>query len=421
MTYRPIQEEEFDTKLAKECAQAFASSTGIGATVSLADGEIVAEFGNGCGSCPICDLAGKPKSLCLQSHIYGMKEAERFGGKYIYFCPMGLACFVSPIVGREISAAKVTAGPFLMVEMPDYVNYELTSQYKLDNKQIKAISKHLKNLPYVSPEKVNDLSTLLFMSIGFMNNVWAANNMIDTQMTLDIQNHISSYIAKLQGEEDPPPYPLEIEEKLLDAISQSDRESAGKYLNELYGYIFFSTANTFSLAKSRVYELLVLISRTAIKSGADPEISLNLTQNYMQIIPNFQNLEDLCYWLSKVANKYIDLFGFSDVKHANIIHKTIMYIRRQFNEKITLESAAAQVYLSPTYLSRIFKQETGVTFNAFLNNVRIEQSKALLKNGELKMIDIASMVGFESQSYFTKVFKKHLGLSPLQYRGKYNR
>jgi two-component system, response regulator YesN len=421
LTYLAIQEETFDTKLAKECAKSFAAATGLGAMVSLANGDIVAEFGSGCASCSICELAGKPKSLCLQSHIYGMKEAERFGGKYIYFCPMGLACFVSPIVGKEASEAKVTVGPFLMVELPDYVNYELTSQFKFNPGQIKAISKHLKLLPYVSPEKVNDLSTLLFMSIGFMNNVWAANNMIDTQMSLDIQNHIPFYIAKLKGEEDPPPYPLETEEKLLEAISQSDRESAARYLNELYGYIFFSTANTFALAKSRIYELLVLISRTAIKSGADPEITLHLTQNYLQIIPNFRNLEDMCHWLTKITDKYMDLFGFSDVKHANIIHKTIMYIRRHFNEKITLESAAAMVFLSPAYLSRIFKQETGFTFNNFLNNIRIEQSKALLKNNELKIVDIASRVGFDSQSYFTKVFKKHLGMSPLQYRDKYNR
>ena len=74
------------------------------------------------------------------------------------------------------------------------------------------------------------------------------------------------------------------------------------------------------------------------------------------------------------------------------------------------------VYLSPAYFSRIFKKETGATFNSFLNEVRIEKSKALLRNNDLKMVDIALMVGFESQSYFTKVFKKITGISPLQYR-----
>ena len=74
------------------------------------------------------------------------------------------------------------------------------------------------------------------------------------------------------------------------------------------------------------------------------------------------------------------------------------------------------VYLSPAYFSRVFKKEMGVTFNSFLNEVRIEKSKSLLRNNDLKMVDIALMVGFESQSYFTKVFKKITGISPLQYR-----
>lgn len=420
MAYLPTKEETFDTKLAKDCAKTFAASTNIGTTVSLANGELLAEYGKGCASCKICGIAGKSKEMSLQSHISGMKEAERFGGKYIYFCPMGLTCFVSPIIDKETSEAHITAGPFLMVEKEDYIYYELISKYKLNYAQIKNISKTLDTIPYVSPEKVNDLSTLLFMAVSFLNNVWVVNNMMDTQMSFEIQNHLPSQISKLKGIEEPPPYPFELETKLLEAIAAYDRESANKYLNELFGYIFFSTANTFTLAKSRIYELLVLISRTAIKSGADPEKTLILSHDYLQIIPQFKTLEDMCFWLTKITNKFIDLFSYIDVKHANIIQKSTLYIHQHYAKKITLEGISQMVYLSPAYFSRIFKKEMGITFNAFLNNVRIEKSKDLLKNSNLKMLDIALMVGFDSQSYFTKVFKKNNGNSPLQYREKHH-
>ncbi len=420
MTYLSKREENFDTKLAKDCAQAFAGSTELGTIVSLENGEIIAEYGNGCASCSICELAGKSKSQCFQSHAYGMKEAERFGGKYVYFCVMGLTCFVSPIVGKEKSEAKITVGPFLMVEKPDYINYELHSKFKLDQSQINSIHAEIDCLPYVSPEKVTDMSTLLFLSVGFINNVWAANNMLDTQLSYDVQNHMSLYISKLKGVEDLPPYPFDVETKLLEAIAQSNKDSAKRYLNELFGYIFFSTGNNLELAKSRTYELLVLISRTAIKNGADPEKSLILSHDYLQIIPKFQTLEELCTWLIKITDSFIDLFNYIDVKHANIIHKATLYIRQHYAEKITLENISKMVFLSPAYFSRIFKKEIGITFNSFLNNVRIEKSKDLLKNNKLKMVDIAFMVGFDSQSYFTKVFKKNIGVSPLQYRYKNN-
>ena len=64
----------------------------------------------------------------------------------------------------------------------------------------------------------------------------------------------------------------------------------------------------------------------------------------------------------------------------------------------------------------MFKQETGETFTAYLNRVRIDHSRALLRRKDLRLVDIALMVGFEDQSYFTKVFKKVVGISPLRYR-----
>ena len=166
--------------------------------------------------------------------------------------------------------------------------------------------------------------------------------------------------------------------------------------------------------------MLVLISRTAVKSGADPEQALALSHQFMEVIPDLKTLEDMCYWLAKVTNRLIDLFSYIDVKHANVIHKATLYIHQNYDQKITLESIAQIVYLSPAYFSRIFKKEMGITFNAFVNNIRIEKSKSLLKDNKLKMLDIALMVGFESQSYFTKVFKKTTGISPLKYREKHS-
>ncbi|MGL5513630.1 MAG: helix-turn-helix domain-containing protein, partial [Sporomusa sp.] len=75
-----------------------------------------------------------------------------------------------------------------------------------------------------------------------------------------------------------------------------------------------------------------------------------------------------------------------------------------------------EVHLSPSYFSKIFKKETGHNFNTYLNMLRIEKSKKLLLYDNLKLISIASLVGFEDQSYFTKVFKRVTGVSPHQYR-----
>jgi YesN/AraC family two-component response regulator len=105
-----------------------------------------------------------------------------------------------------------------------------------------------------------------------------------------------------------------------------------------------------------------------------------------------------------------------DVKHADVIFKVIDLIKSSYMKKLTLEEAARSVYLSPAYFSRVFKLETGTNFTSYLNNVRIEESKKLLRNERINLADIAGMVGYEDQSYFSKVFKKLTGMSPLKYR-----
>lgn len=85
-------------------------------------------------------------------------------------------------------------------------------------------------------------------------------------------------------------------------------------------------------------------------------------------------------------------------------------------KKITLEEVASYVYLSPSYFSKIFKEEMKVNFNTYLNYVRIEKSKKLLLDDSIVLVDLSNLVGFEDQSYFSKVFKKITGVSPGKYR-----
>lgn len=89
-----------------------------------------------------------------------------------------------------------------------------------------------------------------------------------------------------------------------------------------------------------------------------------------------------------------------------------------YAEHLDLTTLADMVYLSPAYLSRIFKAETGSTINQYLNRVRITKAKELLHNRQLKLIDISLLVGYEDQSYFTRVFRKITGISPSEYRNK---
>ena len=75
------QTDAFDLRLAQECANAFSGSTGLGCVVSDSRGKLYHESGRGCESCQFCQMIHRNREDCIQAHIYGMTEAERFGGK----------------------------------------------------------------------------------------------------------------------------------------------------------------------------------------------------------------------------------------------------------------------------------------------------------------------------------------------------
>ena len=121
--------------------------------------------------------------------------------------------------------------------------------------------------------------------------------------------------------------------------------------------------------------------------------------------------------LAEVLHHFVDYtFDFTEVKHSDTIYRIMEYVKSNYSRKITLEELAAYVYLSPSHISSLFRKETGQTISAYINHVRIEKSKFLLRQAGIPLADIAVLCGFEDQSYFTRVFKKYTGISPRQYR-----
>ncbi len=409
-----ILSNNIDLELIKKCAKSYSVSTGLGCSLSLKDGQIIEDYGNSCTKCKICTIANIPIEKKLNFDVYSMSEAEKFGGKYIYSCPMGLTCFVSLILSANGTYAKLTVGPFLMFDKQDYIDYDL--EY-YDSKVKEEIIAQLENINYISPEKATMLSELLFMSSGFVNNIYEANRMIERQNSSEIQNQLNDYIAELKSNPQITSYPFQTEKLLVKAIINSDKNLANQYLNQIFGHIFLAGTVNLGMAKARIIELFVLISRSAIDSGADADEILILNNIYISELPTIDSVDELCFRVTKITNKFMDsIFHVVNTKNASIVRKTINYINSNFADKISLEETATKMFLSPSYFSRLFKKETGENFNHYLNIVRIEESKKLLVNKNVKIAEVAQMVGFEDQSYYTKVFKKLTKVSPLKYR-----
>ncbi|MGG6311497.1 helix-turn-helix domain-containing protein [Paenibacillus macerans] len=101
--------------------------------------------------------------------------------------------------------------------------------------------------------------------------------------------------------------------------------------------------------------------------------------------------------------------------HSRHVSQAILLILEKYPSYITLELAAGAIGLNPSYLSRIFKEETGTTFSEYLNRVRIDASRKLLESGRYSVKQVSVQVGFATYNYFFKVFKEWTGMTPQAY------
>lgn len=111
-------------------------------------------------------------------------------------------------------------------------------------------------------------------------------------------------------------------------------------------------------------------------------------------------------------------FAFESTNKKYVVERLLNYFEDHYSEKISLDQIAENMYLSPFYISKIFKSETGDTPIRHLINIRLEKARELLENGfDGSIQEIAAMVGYDDAYHFSKLFKKHYGITPTQARG----
>lgn len=114
---------------------------------------------------------------------------------------------------------------------------------------------------------------------------------------------------------------------------------------------------------------------------------------------------------------YLDAFtGAIDNNDDRLIRKALSYINAHFYERITLKTIAEMLYISENYLCRLFREKTGYRFCEYVNLLRVERAKKLIKEGNKTLEYISYLCGFSSQSHFSVTFKKYVKMPPGQYK-----
>ena len=328
--------------------------------------------------------------------LYGCNEARRWQGRYIYYCPIGLVfCAVSV----PESNRAVVAGPVIMGEMQDTL---LDLPESVDREQACKLSN-------CTSQQLQHMSSLLEMAAAGLR--YRPDGAYDRNVVREPEPEESATLHNSF------PYMSELEDALRQAIRDQDKPRAREVLNKLLSYVYKPHPDRLALIRSRAVQLVYLLANIASAGENGQQDTQLYRKTYVPALKQAASLEEVDIALAEMLHVYMDYsFDFSQIRHSDTIYRVMDYIKSHYGSKITLEEIASFVHISASHLSGLFRKETGQTISAYINYVRIEKSKLLLKTSEIPIAQIGALCGFEDQSYFTRVFKQQTGRSPKKYR-----
>ncbi|MCX7711721.1 MAG: response regulator [Clostridia bacterium] len=164
-------------------------------------------------------------------------------------------------------------------------------------------------------------------------------------------------------------------------------------------------------------ELINIINRVARESGIDVKMVYSDNEIPYEAMKKFETIAEVKQWILDVYEKLIRYIELSKINpdYTEPTKKAIAFIQKNYAKNISLNETAEFIGVNSSYLSRVFKEDCGKGFVEYLNMVRVEHAKRLIEKGRIKLKDVVREVGFNSYTYFFKVFKDSLNMTPLEY------
>ena len=172
--------------------------------------------------------------------------------------------------------------------------------------------------------------------------------------------------------------------------------------------------------KNLSYCAITLATRAAVEGGLNAETAYTLSDLYIQHIEELREIKHVELALHDAMLEFADRVAAS--KRRNVSRPVAAcqnYIADHLYEPLPLEKLASAAGLHANYLSQLFKRETGIPISLYIQRERVEEAKKLLSLTDEPISRICARLAFADQTYFNKVFKRHAGVTPKQYRDRH--
>ncbi|WP_028309057.1 response regulator transcription factor [Desulfitibacter alkalitolerans] len=244
--------------------------------------------------------------------------------------------------------------------------------------------------------------------LSILMQIKQKNKLNSTNLFDNIQTHQKEFLNIK--------YPYEKELLLIRSLEVGDTKMLNNCFQE-YLESLFDTTEIIMLIKVRLHELNTVMSRILINCGYDQELVTELLVGFPQALLYIDSKDELIKFVDSYKIKIFHLMSNNNKVLGN---RVIEYIKVNYDKDISINVIAQHFHFSPSYISRLIKRETGISYSEYINQIRLHHAKLFLKNSSLKIQSIANQVGYNDVSNFNRVFKKCVGIAPSKYRNIFN-
>lgn len=375
--------------------------------------------------CALIQQTYEGLNRCLANDRQGLQIACRSKLPYIYECHGGLVDGVIPVIFMDKCIAFIMLGQFL-TEEPNEERFEKVwakvKDLPIDKEELR---KAYWELPVVPPHLVQDIALTIFELINHIRgsimhalrhsrrDYKRLKELFTKKAEADFEKDLINLQLWLSLHQ--PRYPYEEERELLTRLRYGTKNSILRSLSKILNLVLENWEKEPLTVKSQVWGLVLSILGVLRMLTTHKVDLLKLTVQYATLLERCRTRDDVVKTMSWIMNDLMTLWE-EPMLAQSVVERAKKYILDHFQEEIRLETVANAVHLSPSYFSTLFKKTTGCSFAKYLTKVRIAKARELLENTELSITDIALQVGFNDSAYFTAVFKRDVGLTPLVYR-----
>lgn len=209
-----------------------------------------------------------------------------------------------------------------------------------------------------------------------------------------------------------------LERRLLQAIKSGAYTTSASLLDQINSLERAKLAQTpMRSVKNSLICSCTLFARAAIEGNVNPEEAFSLSDYLILEIEAFNDIRSLSRYEYYMAQEYVTLVQKARLhNYSSAVTRMIHHIHTHLSDPIRLEDFSLMTGRSKNYLSACFKDEVGITVSTYIQEAKLEESQHFLLLTDMPIIDIASLFGYNSATYFIRVFKKQYGITPAAYR-----